>query len=228
MSSSDIGNVAVGQTVTLTVTTSSAASAASAAAASAVASVGVRRRSRRGRNGRNRQRRVARGAPVHGPTATGTVTEVAKVADRELRCRDSIPVTVDVHRRRERLLRRRDGDRRDRDRTRASNVLQVPVRAVDVDNGASTVTVATNGKLSGPTETRTVKTGATANGMVEITDGVREGEQVVVIVRQFSATGNGSNPSGGTFPGGGNFSGRGRFPGGGGGNVSGVANGSTP
>jgi multidrug efflux pump subunit AcrA (membrane-fusion protein) len=108
------------------------------------------------------------------------------------------------------------------------NVLQVPVRAVSVTNGASTVTVATKGKLSGPTETRTVKTGATANGMVEITSGLREGDSVVVIVRQFSTTGNGSTSTGGTFPGGGDFPGRGRFGGGAGGNVSGTANGTSP
>ncbi len=106
------------------------------------------------------------------------------------------------------------------------DVLQVPVNAVTASNGTSTVTVATKGKLSGPTETRAVKTGTTANGMVEITDGVREGESVVVTVRQFSTTGNGSSSSGRTFPGGGNFPGGGRFPGGQGG--AGNANGATP
>jgi len=56
------------------------------------------------------------------------------------------------------------------------NVLQVPVRAVTTTNGTSTVTVRSNGR----DETRTVKTGLTANGMVQITQGLKEGDQVVV------------------------------------------------
>ena len=222
VSSSDIGNVAAGQSVTLTLTTSSASAFPRGFGGGFGGAFG----GGRAEGGTDATGRTSQRAPGAGPTATGTVAEVAKVATASSGVAQ-YPVTVDF-----------TADSNDfyigATVTGAiatnvrENVLQVPVRAVSVDNGASTVTVATNGKLSGPTATRTVKTGATANGMVEITDGVREGESVVVIVRQFSATGNGSNPSGGTFPGGGNFSGRGRFPGGGGGNVSGVANGSTP
>lgn len=54
--------------------------------------------------------------------------------------------------------------------------LQVPQRAVTTANGASTVTVASGGS----TETRTVTTGLTANGMVQVTSGLSEGEQVVI------------------------------------------------
>jgi multidrug efflux pump subunit AcrA (membrane-fusion protein) len=217
VSSSDIGNVAAGQSVTLTLTSSSA----SAFPRGFGGGFDGGRGAAGGATGTTSQRPTGAGA-----TATGTVAEVAKVATASSGVAQ-YPVTVDF-----------SADSNDfyigATVTGAiatnvrEDVLQVPVRAVSVDNGASTVTVATKGTLSGPTATRTVKTGATANGMVEITDGLREGESVVVVVRQFSTTGNGSNPSGGTFPGGGNFSGRGRFPGGGGGNGSGVANGSTP
>jgi multidrug efflux pump subunit AcrA (membrane-fusion protein) len=78
-----------------------------------------------------------------------------------------------------------------------NDVLQVPVRAVTTSNGVSSVTVATKGKANGPTEVRTVKTGAVANGMVEITDGLKEGEQVVVTVLQFpTVAGNGTTQNG--------------------------------
>ena len=66
------------------------------------------------------------------------------------------------------------------------NVIQVPVRAVTTTNGVSTVTVATTGKVDGPTKVVTVRTGASANGMVEITSGLKEGEQVLVPVVQFT------------------------------------------
>ena len=93
------------------------------------------------------------------------------------------------------------------------NLLQVPARAVTTNNGASTVTVATNGKLSGPTETRVVQTGVTSGGMVEITSGLEEGDSVIETVPQFTATG-GTAPAGGGLTGrngtGANFGGGGR------------------
>ena len=60
------------------------------------------------------------------------------------------------------------------------DVIQVPTRAVSTENGKSVVTVATSGKLGGPTETRTVTTGVTAGGQTEITSGLKQGEQVVL------------------------------------------------
>jgi len=78
------------------------------------------------------------------------------------------------------------------------NVIQVPVRAVTTNNGVSTVVVATKGKLDGPTAVRTVQTGATANGMVEITSGLKEGEQVLVPVLQFTTPTTTANAGGGT------------------------------
>jgi macrolide-specific efflux system membrane fusion protein len=72
-------------------------------------------------------------------------------------------------------------------------VLQVPARAVTTTNGTPTVTVRHNGR----TETHTVKTGLTANGMVEITNGLKEGEQVVVpLPTGLRGLGAGSAPSG--------------------------------
>ncbi len=89
-----------------------------------------------------------------------------------------------------------------------SNVLAVPVNAVTQSNGQSYVTVSANGQ----TTKRTVTTGTTSNGQIEITSGLQAGEQVVVTLPNFtrngSRTGNGS-PTGGQFPGGGEFPGGG-------------------
>ena len=116
-----------------------------------------------------------------------------------------------------------DGHRRDRHRG-ARRRLQVPTRAVSTTtNGKSTVTVATDGKLDGPTETRTVTTGLTAGGQTEITSGLKEGEQVVVTLPAalggFSRTGSGGGGSGG--------GGSGGFGGGGSGGGAGGTGGST-
>jgi hypothetical protein len=78
------------------------------------------------------------------------------------------------------------------------------------------VTVATDGTVSGHTETVPVKTGLTANGMVEITAGLKEGQKVVVTVPAVSGNlGGGSSTTGsptgrGTFPGGRQFGGPGQ------------------
>jgi len=95
-----------------------------------------------------------------------------------------------------------------------SNVLAVPVSAVTQSGGASYVTVSANGKTS----KRTVTTGTTSNGQIEITSGVRAGEQVVVTIPNFgrnrNRTGNGGT-NGGQFPGGGQFFNGGQLPAGG-------------
>ena len=63
----------------------------------------------------------------------------------------------------------------------ADNVLQVPIRAITTDaNGKTTVTVALDGKTNGRTATRTVQTGKSAGGQIEITSGLQEGDQVIV------------------------------------------------
>jgi multidrug efflux pump subunit AcrA (membrane-fusion protein) len=91
------------------------------------------------------------------------------------------------------------------------NVLQVPTLALTTVGGSSAVTVAIDGTKSGHTETVPVKTGLSANGMVEITAGLKEGQKVVVTVPAASGNpGGGSSPTGsptgrGTFPSGGQF-----------------------
>jgi macrolide-specific efflux system membrane fusion protein len=64
--------------------------------------------------------------------------------------------------------------------TARDDVLQIPVRAVTTEDGVSKVTVAVDGTADGATESRTVETGLTASGMVEITKGLKAGEQVIV------------------------------------------------
>jgi hypothetical protein len=82
-----------------------------------------------------------------------------------------------------------------------TGVTQVPIQAVTTNGGTSTVTVALAGKTDGPTETRTVVTGATANGMVEITSGLKVGESVIVLTRSLAAGTGGQGPAGtGSIP----------------------------
>lgn len=57
-----------------------------------------------------------------------------------------------------------------------ADAVQVPARAVTTTDGSSTVTVRTDGG----DEERTVTTGLTADGMVQIIDGLSAGEQVVI------------------------------------------------
>jgi membrane fusion protein, macrolide-specific efflux system len=83
------------------------------------------------------------------------------------------------------------------------------------------VTVATSGKLGGPTETRTVTTGITAGGQTEITSGLKSGEQVVLTLPAalggFNRTGTGAGGGGGFGGTGGGFGGGGTRTGGSGG-----------
>lgn len=109
-----------------------------------------------------------------------------------------------------------------------NNVLTVPSLAVRTSNGKSVVTVVSNGKPS----TRTVTTGASSGGEVQITSGLTAGEQVLVSIptRARAGTGNsgtGTNRTGNGRFGGGGFGGGGGgggvfVPGGGGGNFPGV------
>lgn len=65
------------------------------------------------------------------------------------------------------------------------NAVLVPVLAVSTANGESTVTVAKDGSK----ETRSVTTGLTSGNMVEITSGLRAGDQVVVALPTFPGMG---------------------------------------
>ncbi len=87
------------------------------------------------------------------------------------------------------------------------NVVQVSSLAITTNDAGSTVTVATNGTLDGPTETRKVTTGLTADGTTEITSGLKAGEKVVITITRPG----GFSPPGGQGNGG--FQ-RGEFPGG--------------
>ncbi|ROS31635.1 efflux RND transporter periplasmic adaptor subunit [Cellulomonas sp. PhB150] len=100
---------------------------------------------------------------------------------------------------------------------RRTDVLTVPALAVTTADGASTVTVQAT---DGTQKKVTVKTGETSGNLVEITDGLAEGDAVVVQTfqagtgnRQGGQTGQtGQVPGGGDFPGG--FPGGGSFQGG--------------
>ncbi|MCU1353616.1 MAG: efflux transporter, family, subunit [Acidimicrobiales bacterium] len=88
-----------------------------------------------------------------------------------------------------------------------ANTIQVPAQAVTRTNGADTVVVITKGKK----QTRQVRTGITTNGLVQVTSGLKAGEQVVVSItaggRPTGGTGGtgggGAGPPGGFVPGGG-------------------------
>jgi len=113
-----------------------------------------------------------------GATATGSVTEVSRIADASsgvaayqvvvsfTGATDQFYVGSSV-----------TADIVTAERT---DVLQVPTRAVSTDDTGSSVTVSTDGTADGATETRSVTIGLTASGMTEITSGLKAGEQVVI------------------------------------------------
>jgi hypothetical protein len=82
------------------------------------------------------------------------------------------------------------------------NVVQVSSLAITNTNGVSTVTVATDGTTTSPTETRTVTTGLVANGQTEITSGLKAGEKVVISITRPNGAGGGgfAPPTGGEAP----------------------------
>lgn len=94
------------------------------------------------------------------------------------------------------------------------NAVQVPALAITSDGGGSTVTVVGD---DGARETRSVTTGLRSGTMVQITQGLQAGEQVVVGLPSFLRGNNGgaggNNPAGGPGGGGGGPAG-GAFPGG--------------
>jgi len=220
VSSNDIANVAPGQSVTLTVTTSSANGPGGGrfGGFGGFGGFGRAQTPNAGGTGKggagNTTQPSANGST--GPTATGTVSDVAKVATATSGVA-TYPVTVtftapanDFY-----IGATVSGSIATNVRP---NVLQVPVLAVTNSNGTAAVTVATKGTLAGPHVTRTVTTGAVANGMIEITGGLREGESVVLTVPTFTRP-TGGTGTGGQFTNGGGF--RGGFGGGAGGGGAG-------
>lgn len=197
VSSTDIANVAVGQHATLTVTT--------AANSSGFGGFGGFL-GRLGLGGASNSSSSSGSAT--GATATGTVTAVSKVASASSGVAQ-YPVTVS-------FTAPQTGFYSGASVIGAiavnsiSNVILVPTGAVTTSNGKSTVELATKGTLSGPIETRAVTTGPSANGFVEITSGLKEGDQVVVTTASTStAAGSTSSGSGATTSGGGSTSGAG-------------------
>ncbi len=194
MSSADIGNVAVGQSATLTVTTAVNSGGFGGGLGGFLSRLGLRG----GGSSTSSSSRSATGA-----TATGTVTAVSKVATGSSGVAQ-YPVTVSFNAPQTGFY------------VGASvigavainaipNVLLVPTAAVTTSNGKSTVVVATKGTLSGPTELRVVQTGGSGNGFVEITGGLKEGDQIVETSAAPTSgaagptpSGSGSTPSGGT------------------------------
>lgn len=152
--------------------------------------------------------------------ATGTVTSVGAIADASSGVA-SFPVTVTFASTDDDIT---VGSTVDVDIVyqRIDDAIQVPVQAVSRDSGAATVVV----RNDGGDETRTVETGITSGGLVQITSGLEAGEQVVITlatgVPTNGAGGNGGN--GGAGGAGGGFTppegftpgGGGGFPGGGG------------
>jgi macrolide-specific efflux system membrane fusion protein len=101
---------------------------------------------------------------------------------------------------------------------RIDDAIQVPAQAVTNQEGASTVVVRTDDG----DETRTVETGVTSGGMVQVTSGLEAGEEVVITLATGVPAG-GDGDGGGGGPGGGGgfspppgFTPGGGFPGGGG------------
>lgn len=229
--SSDIDSIAVGQSVDLTVSTSSSSTDQGGfpgggfpggggfpppGATQQTGRGSAQASDETGENGEGDSSTEDRATPsADSATATGIVTEVGKVADASSGVA-SYPVTVTFQ-----------ADSSDfyigttvvADITTdsKSDVVQVTSRAVTTNNDQSQVTVATDGTADGATETRTVTTGETIDGRTEIVSGLSAGDKVIVQVPSFAAGGQSGQsgqmpggvemPSGGQFPGGGSSNG---------------------
>lgn len=130
-------------------------------------------------------------------TATGTVTEVSRVADASSGVAtyavmvtftaDSDEVWVGSAATAEIVTAERN------------DVVQVSSRAVSTSGGGSTVTVAVDGTADGATDERTVETGESSGDMVEIVSGLEPGEFVIVQTPSFGG-GAGGMPGGRELP----------------------------
>ncbi|HKA03621.1 MAG TPA: hypothetical protein VKD67_04810, partial [Acidimicrobiales bacterium] len=80
-------------------------------------------------------------------------------------------------------------------------VLVIPLLAVTTNGNQSTVTVATDGTTDGPTEVRPVTLGARSGANVEVTTGLKEGDQLVVEIPAALANRvGGQTPTGASGP----------------------------
>lgn len=200
--SSDISKIEVGQSATLTISTSSSSSSSSGfdgfpgGGPPGFSPSGPNTSTSANRSGRSS------GTPSRSSasdvTATGTVTTVGRVADASSGVA-TYPVTVTFDADASKVF---VGSTATAEIavSQRSDVIQVPERAVTTSGGRSVVTVATEGRADGATEQREVTTGETSSGMVEITSGLKAGEQVVIEVP--GVPGGGQQPGTGEVPGG--------------------------
>jgi macrolide-specific efflux system membrane fusion protein len=208
VASADVSSVKAGQTATLTVTASTSTGGfggrfpgffggGGGAGAGAGTGGGSQRGGGQGGSGQFGTNQGGAGQRGNGQaaagtaSATGTVTDVAQVATASTGVAQ-YPVTVAFTAGSNQIFVGSTVTGAIGTNTR-NDVLQVPARAVTTTNGTPTVTVRQNGR----DETRPVKTGLTASGMVEITNGLKEGEQVVVrLPTGLRGLGAGSAPGG--------------------------------
>ena len=140
--------------------------------------------------------------PNAGATATGKVADVSKIADTSTGV-GTYAVTVDFTADPSQFL---IGATVAANITTSqrSGVVLVPLLAVTTTATGSTVTVATGGSADGPTEVRPVTLGARSGADVEVTSGLKDGDQVVVEVPAALANrlggGTGAGGTGGQAP----------------------------
>jgi multidrug efflux pump subunit AcrA (membrane-fusion protein) len=209
---SDITNVAAGQNVTLSISNTGSSSTGNGFGGGGAffggpggfSGFGGNATQRAGGNGQNGSGGSGTSQRTSGGTqaaATGTVTTVSKIATASSGVA-TYPVTVSFTGDPTKVFvgatataSITTGER--------SGVLLVPTRAITTTNGVSTVTVALDGTVGGRTETRTVQTGETSNGMVEVTSGLSDGDKVIVEVPAAFANATGAGGFTGTRGGGG-------------------------
>jgi multidrug efflux pump subunit AcrA (membrane-fusion protein) len=205
--SSDIAQVAAGQSATLTVT-NAVTNRGFGGFARLFGGGGATNGGGNGNGGNgnggngNGGNGTQNGGGATGATATGTVTDVGRVATASSGVA-SYPVTITF-----------DAPATQFfvgatvtgaiDVATVHNAVQVPSRAVTTDtNGRSTVQVATDGTAGGARQTRVVTTGLVTGGETQIVSGLRAGESVVIAAPTFPGFAGNRTGTGGTgFPGG--------------------------
>lgn len=194
--SSDIASVVAGQSVQLDISTSTSSS--TGGGFPGMPGGGGLPGMPGGASGPPGQQRSQATANATDATATGTVAEVGRVADASSGVA-TYPVTVTFSADASKVFVGSTATA-EIDVSQRSGVTQVSARAVTSTQGRSVVTVALEGTAEGRTAERTVTTGETTNGMVEIVAGLEPGDKVIVNMPSFPG-GGGMPPSGLTPPG---------------------------
>jgi multidrug efflux pump subunit AcrA (membrane-fusion protein) len=206
--SSDVDSVAVDQVATLTVSTAASTSSSGFPGFPGGGFPGAGGAAPSQQGGGSGSGGGSSPTQSTGASATGKVTEVARVADTSTGVAQ-YPVKIAFTASADDFYVGSNVTGSITTKTR-TNVLQVPARAVTTaTDGTTTVKVAVDGTADGKSETRTVKTGLTSDGNIEITKGLKVGEKVIVAGFGGIPTGGaggGNGPTGGGFPtGGGGF-----------------------